>query len=66
MENQNNHPVGAAVSSTISMLTALFAVLTIENVQMYLTMSASLIAVVSGTFAIRYYYHATKKIKKWG
>tara|TARA_R110000868_G_scaffold154729_1_gene380861 strand:- start:11634 stop:11885 length:252 start_codon:yes stop_codon:yes gene_type:complete len=64
MENQNPHPVGAAVSSTISLLTALFAVLTIENVQMYLTMSASFIAIVSGGFAIRYYYHATNKIKK--
>jgi hypothetical protein len=64
MENQNNHPVGAAVSSTISMLTALFAILTMENVQMYLTMSASFVAIVSGAFAIRYYYHATKKIKK--
>lgn len=64
MDNQNNHPVGAAVSSTVSLLTALFAVLTLESVQMYLTMSASLIAIVSGVFAIRYYYHATKKIKK--
>lgn len=64
MENQNNHPVGAAVGSTISLLTALFAVITLETVQIYLTMSASLIAIVSGAFAIRYYYHATKKIKK--
>jgi len=64
MENQNSHPVGAAVSSTISLMTALFAIITIQEVQMYLTMSASIIAVLSGGFAIRYYWYATKKIKK--
>lgn len=64
MENQNSHPVGAAVSSTISMLTALFAIITLQEVQMYLTMSASIIAILSGTFAIRYYWFATKKVKK--
>lgn len=64
METQNSHPVGAAVSSTISLLTALFAIITMEEVQMYLTMSASIIAVFSGIFAIRYYWYATKKVKK--
>jgi hypothetical protein len=64
MENNNQHPVGAAVSSTVSLLSALFAIITMESVQMYLTMSASVIAIASGVFAIRYYYHATNKIKK--
>lgn len=64
METQNTHPVGAAVSSTISVLTATFAILTLQQVQLYLTMSASIIAILSGIFAIRYYYYATKKIKK--
>jgi hypothetical protein len=65
MEAQHHHhPVMAAVSSAVSMTTALFAVITLQQVQMYLTMGASVIAILSGTFAIRYYYHATKKIKK--
>ena len=64
MDSNNSHPVGAAVSSTISLLTALFAIITMQTVQMYLTMSASIIAVLSGIFAIRYYWYATKKIKK--
>jgi len=64
MENHSSHPIGAAVSSTISLLSALFAVFTLQNLQIYLTMTASLIAIVSGGFAIRYYYFATKKIKR--
>jgi hypothetical protein len=64
MENNNHHPVGAAVSSTVSLLSALFAIITMQNVQMYLTMTASVIAITSGVFAIRYYYYATNKIKK--
>jgi hypothetical protein len=64
MDNQNNHPVSAAISSTISLSTALFAVITVQQVQAYLTMTASAIAILSGAFAIRYYYFATKKITK--
>jgi hypothetical protein len=64
METNNHHPVGAAVSSTISILTASFAIVTMQTMQMYLTMSASLIAIFSGIMAIRYYWFATKKIKK--
>ena len=37
--------------------------LTIVNIQPYVTLIASLVAIVSGIFAIRYYIQATKKIK---
>jgi uncharacterized membrane protein required for colicin V production len=29
------------------------------------TLTASLVAIVSGLFAIRYYYKVTKHLKKW-
>ena len=64
MESHSSHPIGAAVSSTISLLSASFAVFTLQNLQIYLTMTASAIAIVSGMFAIRHYYYATKRIKK--
>ncbi len=64
MESHSSHPIGAAVSSTISLLSASFAVFTLQNLQIYLTMTASVIAIVSGMFAIRHYYYATKRIKK--
>ena len=63
MDNQQ-HPIVGAVTSCISLMSALFAVITIEQVQAYLTLSASSIAILSGTFAIRYYWYATRKIKK--
>lgn len=63
MDNQHN-PIVGVVTSCISLMSALFAVITIEQVQAYLTLSASSIAILSGTFAIRYYWYATRKIKK--
>lgn len=63
MDNQQ-HPIVGAVTSCLSLMSALFAVITIEQVQAYLTLFASSIAILSGTFAIRYYWHATRKIKK--
>ena len=39
------------------------AAISITNVQPIVTLFASLVAIVSGLFAIRYYYKAAKKFK---
>jgi hypothetical protein len=39
------------------------AVLSIANIQPIVTLVASLVAIISGVFAIRYYIKATNKIK---
>ena len=39
------------------------AMLSIANIQPYVTLVASLVAIISGLFAIRYYIKATNKIK---
>jgi len=39
------------------------AAISISNIQPIVTLVASLVAIVSGLFAIRYYSRATKKIK---
>ena len=51
----------ALVNTGIS-LTA--ASVTLTQVQPFVTLLAGLTAIISGIFAIRYYYKATKKIKK--
>jgi len=63
MENGHGHPVLAALSSIVSLLSASFSVLTITEVQPLITLIGSVIAIASGVFAIRYYYYATKKVK---
>jgi len=50
----------ALVNTGIS-LTA--ASLTLTQVQPFVTLIAGLTAIISGVFAIRYYYKATKKMK---
>jgi hypothetical protein len=48
----------------ISTLTSIIgAVISISNIQPIVTLMASLVAIVSGLFAIRYYYKAIKNIK---
>ena len=39
------------------------AVISVTNVQPIVTLIASLVAIVSGLFAIRYYYKAIKNLK---
>lgn len=51
----------ALINTGIS-LTA--ASVTLTQVQPFVTLLAGLTAIISGVFAIRYYYKATKKIKK--
>jgi hypothetical protein len=47
------------VSATISILGA---VVTISNIQPIVSLLAGLVAIVSGIFAIRYYYWKTKHL----
>jgi hypothetical protein len=48
----------------ISTLTSILgAVISITSIQPIVTLMASLVAIVSGLFAIRYYYKAIKNIK---
>jgi hypothetical protein len=54
----NNHQ---ADQSTIVSLVS--ATLSITSIQPLFTLIASLVAIVSGTMAIRYYYKMTKKLK---
>lgn len=65
MENHaHNHSVLGLISYSITLLSGSFAIIGIQDVQPYFTLGASLVAIVSGIFAIRYYHNATKKIKK--
>jgi hypothetical protein len=50
----------ADVSATVSVLSA---VVTISSVQPIVSLCAGLVAIISGIFAIRYYYWKTKNIK---
>ena len=45
------------------MVSTIFAWMSIKDVQTIAAFIASLIAIVSGVMGIRYYYHATKKLK---
>ena len=40
------------------------AVVSVSNIQPFVTLAASLVAIVSGIFAIRYYYRVTKTLEK--
>ena len=51
----------ALINTGVSMTAA---TLTITQVQPIITMLAGLVAIVSGIMAIRYYYNATKKVKR--
>jgi hypothetical protein len=55
-QDSSNALVNTAVSMTA-------ASLTLTQVQPFVTLLAGFTAIVSGIFAIRYYYNATKKIK---
>ena len=50
-----------ALVNTVVSMTA--ATLTLTQVQPFITLLAGITAIVSGVFAIRYYYNATKKVK---
>ncbi len=54
----NNHQ---ADQSTI--VSVISAILSLSDIQPLFTLIASLVAIVSGLMAIRYYYKMTKKLK---
>jgi hypothetical protein len=54
------HHTHADISATISFLSA---VITISSIQPFVSLCAGLVAIVSGIFAIRYYYWKTKHFK---
>jgi hypothetical protein len=56
---QNNQTADFATIVSISS-----AVVSVSNIQPFVTLVASLVAIVSGLFAIRYYYRVTKTLKK--
>jgi len=58
-----NHQSQAGASAGISMISA---VVTISAIQPLVSLCAGLVAIVSGIFAIRYYYWKTKHLKKNG
>ena len=53
----------ADASASVSILSA---VVTISSIQPFVSLTAGLVAIVSGIFAIRYYYWKTKDVKKDG
>jgi len=53
----------ADTSASISILSA---VVTISSIQPFVSLTAGLVAIVSGIFATRYYYWKTKPLKKDG
>jgi hypothetical protein len=55
MTNHNQ----ADISATVSILGA---VVTVSNIQPIVSLFAGLVAIVSGIFAIRYYYWKTKHL----
>lgn len=50
-------------ADTLTIISTFGAVVSISNIQPIVTLLASLVAIVSGLFAIRYYWKATKKFK---
>ena len=51
-------------ADTATIVSISSALVSIGNFQPLVTLLASLVAIVSGLFAIRYYYRATKKLKE--
>jgi hypothetical protein len=49
-------------ADTATILSISSAIVSIGNFQPIVTLLASLVAIISGLFAIRYYYQATKKL----
>lgn len=51
------HNAHGDISATVSILSA---VVTVSSIQPFVSLCAGLVAIVSGVFAIRYYYWKTK------
>lgn len=53
----------ADASASVSIVSA---VVTISSIQPFISLGAGVVAIISGLFAIRYYYWKTKNLKKDG
>jgi phosphatidylserine synthase len=63
MENHSdNNPYLGFTSTLVSIFSATFCMVA-SDIQPFATLVGSIVAILSGIFAIRYYYYATKKIK---
>lgn len=51
-------------ADTLTIVSGASAVVSAASIQPYVTLIASLVAIISGLFAIRYYIVATRKAKK--
>lgn len=58
----HTNPVGTANTNFI--ISVFTAVVSFVNVTEAVKSFAGLVSIVTGLMAIRYYYHATKKVKK--
>lgn len=63
----NNHittaDISAGFTSLLSMVSASFAMITVDSVHNVLSMMSSGIAIVSGIMSARYFYKQSKKLK---
>jgi len=58
-----NHS-GAPIPTLLSLMFGFFALITMKDVQVWVSISAGVIGLVSGCFAIRYYFLAIKEKKR--
>lgn len=58
----SSHPLIASLYTLLCVLAGIYASI-INHVEIYIRLGAGAIAFVSGFFAIRYYWYATKKVK---
>jgi len=61
MEMQHHSP--SLIYPLVSMISTILA-WAFKDIQLYLNIMASIIAIISGILAIRYYWVSTNKIKK--
>lgn len=59
-----DHNTYAGNANTSFFISAVSAVLSFANAGEAVKSLAGLVSIVTGVMAIRYYYHATKKLKK--
>jgi hypothetical protein len=58
------HDFSYPISAALSLLSVVIAWISLRDAQIVIAIIASVVAIVSGLFAVRYYYYATKEKKK--
>jgi hypothetical protein len=59
----STNDIGAGFTSILSMISASFAVITVDGVHNIMSLVSSGIAIVSGLLSSRYFYKQSKKVK---